>query len=271
MKNRNSSEKIPIYIAVFFILCLIVVLVLYFLGIIGGEAPTVDVVLNKEVIIEYEKENWKEVKEENYSKYNWKKFSVYEEGKKVGKYSLFISEKDFYLFEVSKSGRLPIDSIEESLYLGGKKESKFIEFEKLDISDEDSDYINSVLKSNSISEADFSNYLRGYKVVYDFDNDDEKEEMYVLSNAFSYSVNYSAYSLIFIKDGNETKYIYKSVDDSSNRYSMCSATLLGLVKIEDVDKVQIITKCGYFSNVNNDEFGIYQKGDNGYELLLYIK
>lgn len=271
MKNRSSNEKISIYLAAFFIICLVVVLVLYFLGIIGGKASTVDVVLNKEVVVEYIKGKWKEVLPEKYKEYNWNKFDVYEEGKKKGNYSLFISDKDFYLFKIEKDSRIPIDSTEESLYLGGKKESSFIEFDKIDIGDEDTEYINSILKSNKVSSADFSNYLRGYKVIYDFDDDNETEEMYVLSNIFSYNINYTAYSLIFIKDGSKTKYIYKNVDNSSNRYSMCSATLLGLIKIDGKDKVQIITKCGYYSSSNNNEFGIYQIGDNNYELLLYIK
>lgn len=271
MKNRSSNEKISIYLAIFFILCLVVVLVLYFLGIIGKGAPTVDVVLNKEVVIEYRKEKWQKVSPENYKNYNWNIFGVYEEGKKLGNYSLFISEDDFYLFEVKNKQRTPIDSTEESLYLGGREDSKFIEFNKKDISDEDSEYINFVLKANKVSSSDFSNYLRGYKVVYDFDNDGQKEQMYVLSNIFAYNINNTAYSLIFIKDGNNTKYIYKDVNDSSKRYSMCSATLLGLIKIDDVDEIQIITKCGYYSSKYHNEFGVYQKGNNDYELLLYVK
>ena len=88
MKNRSTNEKISIYLAIFFVLVLVVILVLYFLGIIGHGVASVDVVLNKEKVVSYSKSKWKQVSKEKYSDYDWKKFTVYEEGKKKGTYSL---------------------------------------------------------------------------------------------------------------------------------------------------------------------------------------
>ncbi len=271
MKNKSSNEKVTIFIIIIFILIMVILLVLYFLGIIGGKAPSVDIVLNKDRMITYSKDKWKQVLPKDYEKYDWDKFDVFEEGKKKGNYSLYITDNKFYLFEEKDKERNSITTTEESLYLGGRIKSKFIEFDKEELTDKDNNYIHSVLLKEGVSNSDLNNYLRGYKVTYDFDNDDNKEELFVISNMFAYSVNSNAYSLIFVKDNNKTTFIYKNVVKAKNRYSMCSATLLGLIKIEDSNDVNIITKCGYYSYSNNNEYGVYKNSDNKYELLLYIK
>lgn len=271
MKQRSSNEKLTIYLAIFFILFLVVMLVLYFLGIIGGKEKTVDIVLNKDVIVKYEKDKWEEVKSKDYSNYNWDKFEVYEEGNKKGEYSLYYDDDKFYLFEEKGNKRTPILTLENSLYLGGKKESKFIQFNKEELEDNDTTYITSVLKKNKISDNDLNNYILGYKVVEDFDNDDKKEVMYVISNVFNENVKNNAYSLVFIKDGNNTDYIYKSIGNAENRLNQCRADLLGLIQVEKDENTKIFTKCSYYSYSNNNEYGIYQSRNNTYELLLYIK
>ena len=88
---------------------------------------------------------------------------------------------------------------------------------------------------------------------------------------FSMNVSNRAYSLVFIRDGQKNKIIYKKISDAGNRFSNCFASLLGLVKVEDNDRVQIITSCKSYSASNNNEYGIYQNKHNTYQLLLYIK
>ena len=271
MKDRSSNEKATIYLAIFFILVLVVVLVLYFLGIIGGKDPSVDVVLNRDVMITYTKDKWEKVLPKDYIEYNWNKFSVYEEGQKKGTYSLYTPDGDFYLFEVKGKERTPIDSIANSIFIGGKTDSEFVEFEREDFTEEDKTYVKSILKKNDVSDKDLDNYIQGYKIVEDFDNDNEKENMYIISNMFSMQVSDTGYSLIFIKDDDKVNYIYKNVVKESNRYSNCFASLLGLIKIDGNNHVQIITNCKSYSVSNNNEYGIYQNRYNKYELLLYIK
>ena len=271
MKDKNSNEKVTLYLALFFIAFLVVVLVLYLFGVIGGKPKTVDVVLDKDIMIEYAKGKWSKVSPKTYDEYHWKKFDVYEEGKKKGNYSLYTSDKKFYLFKESKNERTPISTIEQSVYLGGKKKSNFVEFEKEEITDNDTEYINSVLTKNGVSSNDLNNYIKGYKVISDFDNDNQNEEMFVLYNVFSDELVDTAYSFIFIKDKNKTDFIYKNIVNKKNGFSQCAATLLGLVKIDGVDSMQIITECSYYSYSKNNEYGIFQNRYNTYELLLYIK
>lgn len=271
MKERSTNEKIAIYLAIFFIIFLVVILLLYVFGIIDKKAPTVDVVLNREYIITYKKDKWEKVLPKEYINYNWNKFGVYVEGEKKGTYSLYTPEGDFYLFEVKGKTRTPIETIENSLYLGGKLKSQFIEFKREEFNNNDKEYVNKLLKQNGVAGEDLNNYIQGYKIVEDFDNDNKKETMYVISNMFSMNVSNRAYSLVFIRDGQKNKIIYKKISDAGNRFSNCFASLLGLVKVEDNDRVQIITSCKSYSASNNNEYGIYQNKDNNYELLLYIK
>lgn len=271
MKDKSSNEKATLYIALFFIAFLVVVLVLYLFGVIGGKPKTVDVVLDKDIMIEYAKGKWSKVSPKTYDEYHWNKFYVYEEGQEKGKFSLYISDDKFYLFKEENKQRTPISTVEQSVYLGGKKKSSFVEFKKEEITDDDTKYINSVLTKNGVSSNDLNNYIKGYKVISDFDNDNEKEEMFVLYNVFSDEIVDTGYSLIFIKDNNKTNIIYKNVVSRKNAFSQCAATLLGLVKIDGVDSMQIITECSYYSYSNNNEYGIFQNRYNTYELLLYIK
>ncbi|MBP3800254.1 MAG: hypothetical protein ILA19_04675 [Bacilli bacterium] len=271
MKNKSSNEKVTIYLAIFFILFLVVIVLLYVFGVIGKGAPTVDVVLNREYMITYKKDKWEKVLSKDYENYNWNKFGVYEEGQKKGTYSLYTPDGDFYLFKVKNNSRTPIETLENSLYLGGRKDSKFIEFGREELSDSDKEYVKSILRKNNISETDLDNYILGYKIIQDFDNDDKKEIMYIVSNMFSMNVNDTAYSFIFVKDGEKNNIIYKKILDAPNRFSGCYAYLLGLVKIDGDDYTQIITSCKSYSVSNNNEYGIYRNRNNNYELLLYIK
>lgn len=270
MKERSSNERITIYLSIFFILFLVVIILLYVFGIIGKGPATVDAVLNQDVIVKYENDKWQVVKSKDYSNYNWNKFRVYEEGKKKGTYSLYTSDNEFYIFKVKNGERTPMFTLDNNLYLGGRKNSDFVEFNKEELSESDTLYISSVLRNNNVSDSDLTNYILGYKVVKDFDGDNRKEKMYVISNVFNDQVNNTAYSLIFIKHGDKTKYIYKKIVAAKDSLNQCKIDLLGLIKIENVDKMQIVTKCSYYSYSNN-EYGIYQNKNNNYQLLLYIK
>ena len=74
MKNRSSNEKAGIYIIIFMVAIFVVVIVLYLLGIIGKEPPSVNMIIDNNVMYKYVKNRWYEISDNDYEEYNWKKF-----------------------------------------------------------------------------------------------------------------------------------------------------------------------------------------------------
>lgn len=272
LKNRSSNEKAGIYIIGFMIILIIVVLLLYFLGIIGGDGIGSDVIVDNSIMFRYSRKKWSIVDSRDYTKYNWNKYMVYEQGDKKGKYSVYGDDNKFYVFKESKNSREPINIVGDSIFLGGKIKSKFYSFNEEDITSSDLKYVHEVLDKYKISRSEQNKYTHMYKISFDFDKDNKNEVMYVVSNLFNEGVDVSnSFSDIFIKDGNSLDTIYKKIYGKDKNLSGCYAYLYGIISVDKFDKYQLITKCSYYSVNNTNEFGLYQYDNNGYRLLLYSK
>ncbi|MBR4619289.1 MAG: hypothetical protein IKO49_08295 [Bacilli bacterium] len=270
-KNRSTDEKVGIYIILVMILIVLTVFLLYVFGILGKEKPSANIIVDNSIMFKYSKKKWEEVDSENYSDYNWNKYIVYEQGKKKGKYSVFNNDSKFYVFLESSSSRTPINVVGDSIYIGGKINTQFFPFEREDVSSSDLKYIRKVLDSYNISRSDQNKYTYRYKIIYDFDGDNENEEMFIVSNLFSEDEDVNnSFSVIFVRDNNNTKTIYKNVYGKNHNLTGCYAYLFGIIKVDKTKNYQLITKCSHYS-VMPSEYGLYQYDNNNYSLLLYSK
>ena len=271
MKERSTNEKVSIVIICIMLSIIIIVLLLYFLGILGKEKPSANIIVDNKVMFKYTKKKWELVEKKDYSKYNWNKVDVYEEGEKKGRLSLFSNDGKWYLFEEKNGERTPIKVVGDSIYLGGRIDTKFINFEKTQVNSEDIKYIRKVLDYYKVDREEQNNYTYRYKVEYDFDNDGKKEELFVVSNMFSDKPIENTYSFIFINNDGKTKMLYNKIYKGNMNMGGCYAYLYGIIQVEKTKVPQIVTKCSYYSVTIDNEYGLYQFNRNNYELLLYSK
>lgn len=271
MKERSTNEKVGIVIIGIMLAIILIVVVLYLTGVLNKNKPSANIIVDNKVMFKYSKKEWKLVEEKDYSKYNWNKMTVYEEGENIGNLSIFSNEGKWYLFEEKNGSRTPIKAVGDSIYIGGKINTKFIKFEKEDVNSTDIKYIHKVLDYYKVDREEQNNYTYRYKVSYDFDNDGKKEDMFVVSNMFSDKPVEKSYSFIFINNDGRTKMIYNKLYNSNMNLGGCYAYLYGLIQVEKSDVPQIVTKCSYYSVTLDNEYGLYQFNRNNYELLIYSK
>ena len=272
MKNRSSNEKAGIYIIIFMVAIFVVVIVLYLLGIIGKEPPSVNMIIDNNVMYKYVKNRWYEISDNDYEEYNWKKYDIYQSNENIGRYSVYSYDKKFYVFNDNGTKRDPINVVGDGLYLGGNIKSSALKYEYSDLNKNDVDYVHKVLDAYDVDRDDQNKYTYRYKVSFDFDDDSKKEDLFVVSNLFSNEEVNHSFSFIFIRDDTgKTKMIYNRIYNKNENLVGCYAYLFGIIKVDGEDVPKIVTKCSKYSVGNENEYGLYQYKSNKYELLLYSK
>lgn len=271
MKEKSANEKAGFVIIIIMVSIIIIVLLLYFLGIIGKDKPSANIVVDNSVLFKYADKKWSLINKTQYNEINWNKMTIYEEQEKIGKLSIYSNDGKWYLFEEKDGERTPIKVVGDSLFIGGKIKTDFIKFEKEDVSTTDIKYIRKVLDHYKVSREEQERYTYRYKVSYDYDNDGKKEDLFVISNMFSDLPVENTFSFIFINNDGKTKMIYNKVYKGNMNMGGCYSYLYGLIKVEESDVPQIITKCSYYSVSLNNEYGLYQFNNNNYEKLIYTK
>ncbi len=272
MKKRSSNEKAGIYVIIFMLALFVVVIILYVLGIIGKEADSADIIVDNSIMFRYVDDTWIEVEKNSYEEYNWNKYNIFADGEKLGRYSVYSYDKKFYVFNDNNGKRDPVNVVGDSVYLGGKIKTEFYNYKISQLNDEDIKYVTEVLDAYDVKESDQKKYTYRYKVSYDFDNDSKIEDLYVVSNLFSDQEVDDSYSFMFIREDNgKTKLIYNKVYGKNENLMGCYAYLFAIIKIDNSDVPQLVTKCTKYSVGNNSEYGLYQYNNNKYELLIYSK
>lgn len=268
MKEKSTNEKVGIYIIVTLVIILVIVLVLYKLNIFGRKPDEANLVVDDTVMFKYSKKKWSIVNKNLYEDYNWNKYKIYSNNDYYGKKQVVNMVDKWYIFETD---RKPVNIPDNRLYLGGKINTKLFKFESNNFDNKDMTYVHKILDNYKVSRSDQNNYTYGYKVVFDFDNDNSDEILYVVSNMFSEGDFDKSYSFMFIRDGTKTKMIYNKVEGQDMNLKGCYFHLFSIVKVDGINNYQLLTTCSHYSASNENEYGLYQYENNNVQLLLYSK
>lgn len=189
----------------------------------------------------------------------WKKFNIYLNSKKMGKYYLWYSDK-WYLFDddrnaVKYSGNL--------VATRGNFDAEFLDVQGENITDYS--YVNKVLADNGLSQT--NDYTVSSLYSFDFDNDGETEQFYLISNVFSdTSTPDVIFSIIFMVKNSEYKILYNDIS-KSNGFNGCKPYINGILDVDQDKQYEMILSCGRYSAQTPIDM-LYDYIDNEFKIVI---
>ena len=190
---------------------------------------------------------------------NWDKYNVYINNEKLGDYLLWHNDK-WYAFD-DKKNAIDLDG-GLFAYKANHKVSvyKFIEEEITD-----TDVVKQVLSENNLDEN--SKFTVSYKVSFDYDNDKEIEDFYLISNVFpsDFDPEY-IFSIVFMVDEDNIYPIY--TDISKNTYfNGCKPYFTSFLDVDSDKRYELILSCSRYS-VSDSIDMLYQFSDDQFKILV---
>lgn len=191
--------------------------------------------------------------------YNWKKFDVYIDNQLFGEYDLLYNNK-WYIFD---SSRKSIKYNGKILAIRGNKKYQVIEFQEQDLDVNGEELLKNILDQHNIDYPQEFTYAK--KVTLDIDGDDKEENIYTVSNAFTYETDVNKkFSIIFI-NGDNKQILYHKYVDVGDQYDLCVPKINSIIDIDEDSNYEIIFECNYFSEMGSCG-SLYELSDGTYKL-----
>ena len=251
-------NKKPYIISIAILIIFFIVMFLVFgLDNIKKDSYSTTIVLGKNSVFGLRKQNWYRLAD--YSEINWKKYDIYENNEKIGRYYLWFDDK-WYAFD---NNRDPIDIGIRFLGIRSNYKIDLVDFKTEDV--DSSTYIDKVLNDNKLPSD--SKFTSKYKVDLDFDKDGVEEEFYIISNAFINNENpEKIFSIAFmVKDDT----IYPMYTDIRKNTSLngCKPYFNAFLNVDDKDGYEVIISCSEYSNSKTTDM-IYKYEKNSFKILI---
>ncbi len=200
-------------------------------------------IIGDSTVWNYSSKTWSTLQNyKNVSEINWKKFTVYEDNKKLGNYLVWNDDKWYFFTEnreavVTNGGKI--------LAYNSNHPIKVVDFKEEAITTSDKDVVDFVLSDHELSTS--SKFTVSTKTTLDLDNDGEEEEIYCLSNAFATDfLPDSVFSFVVVKDNDNINYLYESVSNNTGTNS-CKPFIHHIIDVNNDNKYEIIVSCGRYS------------------------
>lgn len=249
------------YIIFLILLVLFFIVVFYFFGYDNYKTKKkkATLILGDNTIWSYNDKKWTSVEaNEDIHKLDWKKYHIFMDGEKKGDYYLWHDDR-WYAFDNNKNA---VALQGELFAYQANYNIDIFQYEKEEITDDK--YVLDVLADKEI---DSSNFTSHFKVSFDFDNDGELEDFYVISNAFD--DNYKSdtvFSIVFMVKNDKVYYIYEDI--SPNRiYNGCKPYFQAFLDTNEDGISEFILSCGRYSNLKRVDM-LYQFVDNQFKILI---
>lgn len=204
-------------------------------------------IVNNSVIFEFKNNKWKYV--DNFKRVDGKKYNTYLDYENIGYAQLQYYNSEIYIYKDNQ----PLNYDFHVLAYSGKRNVIPIE------------YSTSMLNSNDYSiignyfEISYSENIKGYKVIYDLDNDGINETLYCVD----YIDDNKTISAILIYDDkiiDVEKYIY-----TTDEIDVYTASLYDIIDIKKDGNLEIIIRSSMHDNVDIN-YRMYQY-KNGIEKI----
>lgn len=236
MRKKSTYVVILVFISVF---SLIMFLVFGVSNIKKGKYATT-LVVGDDTVWTYSDKHWMNVtKVTSLKKLDWNKFNIYLNNKEFGEYYLWHDDK-WYAFDDEKNA-VVLDG--EMLAYNSNHEIKVSEFEQEEIVDRT--YVNYVLEQNDISPS--SQTTTEYLVNYDYDNDGEEEQFYLISNVFAMDFDpETSFSIVFMVKDERVYYIYNDISKNKT-YNGCMPYITSFLDVDNDNRDEMILSCAKYS------------------------
>lgn len=254
MRKKRTYIILIAIILIFFV----VMFLLFGVDNIKQEGYETTIIVGENTIWTYSDKRWKNTNS-SYDKLNWKKYDIYLNNEKNGKYYLWHSDK-WYAFDDNKNAVM-LDG--DLLAYDANYNISVYNFNYDDI--ENFNYVHNVLEDNSLPTT--SEFTSSHVVFFDFDADGEEEEFYVISNAFPMDFDpEKIFSLVFMVKNDDIYPIY--IDVSNNvGFNGCKPYFTSFLDIDDDSNYELILSCAKYSTAGTTDM-LYKFDNNEFKLLI---
>ena len=250
------------YIIFLIILIAFFAIMFYFFGAkeLKAKKNTAIIIIGDQTIWRYSNKKWFSVStSSDLSSIDWKKYHVFTDNKKVGNYYLWHDDK-CYAFD-DKKNAIPLQG--ELFAYRSNYDINLLKFEQEEIADDDQ-YVVEVLEKHDINDNKFTS---NYKVSFDFDNDGEVEDFYVISNVFADDFTPDTiFSIVFMVKNGEIHYIYDDVS-ANHIYNGCKPYFQAFFDVDSDSTYEFILSCGHYSNIKRNDM-LYKFKDNEFKIVI---
>lgn len=209
----------------------------------------------------YQKNSWLNLtKSSSIQDLNWDEYKVFVNNEKFGDYLLWYGDDKWYAFDRKKNA-INIDG--NLLAYKANYNIPVHKFTEEEI--DDNTTVIQMLKENNITDTD--KFTSAYKVSFDYDNDDEVEEFYVISNAFPMDfVPEKIFSIVYMVDGDNIYPIYTDVSKNAS-FNGCKPYFTSFLDVDNDKKYEFILSCSKYS-VSDTIDMLYQFIDNEFKIVI---
>jgi len=250
------------YIIIIIILIIYLLLMYVFIGRdnLKDSKNKTTLIVGNNTVWSYSNKKWHNVKDSNeISTFDWEKFSVSVDGKKLGKKYLVFSDK-WYLFDNNKKA---VNYVGKLFAYKSNNNMNLLDFEINPITD--FTYVNEVLSNLNISTLDFavSNI-----VSVDFDNDGVDEDFYIISNSFiTDPIPDKYFSIVFMVKDNNIYLLYNNTN-IKDVYSGCIPYIDAFINVDKDSIHEVVISCDKYSIQGSIDM-LYKYNDNRFHILIY--
>ena len=254
-----KKDKKKYYICLGLLITYFLIMLLFFIipSILKSNTKTYLLIDNYEKW-QYNGENWEDITDK--SEYNWQKFDIYENNKYIGKYNALFNETWHFYDDNDKP--VKIDST-NMIAIRSNRDYSIADFNEREISDKEIEYVKKVLEENKISTNDFTS---SSVIEYDLDNDNEMEKIFTISNVFTENVAEKIFNFVFVVKDDKITVVSQTISNYEDMYDNCKIYVSKIIDVNNDNKYEIITGCGYYSDMQNC-FEMYELDNNKYQKI----
>ena len=255
------KDKKVIVVLIFIIIVFFVVMFLT-LGVenIKQNNYSSTIIVGDETVWIYQNRKWLNLNNyTSFQKLSWKDYNVYVNNEKLGKYSLWYDNK-WYAFD-DKKNAVNLDG--NLLAYSSNFDMRVLNFDLFDI--DDRTYVDKVLNDSNLSLS--SSFTSSSRVSFDFDNDGNIEDFYLISNAFPEEFNPDyIFSIVFMVKNNNIYYLYNDISVNSS-FNGCKPFFNSILDTNNDGVYEIILSCGRYS-VSEQIDMLFSFDNNAFKILI---
>jgi hypothetical protein len=259
---------------IYVILMLLLLTYLTLLGVFYiKKSNSLVIIIDSETIWEESFGRWRIHKsEQSISNFKNRKFNIYLNNEKIGKYKLSREDNRWFLSDVKSDPSFGGYANEHQKGLIAYSSSKKVKLKSANSVDiDDYEYVNSILKDYNISSIS-DDYEVALKTVFDVDGDGIKEEFYTVSNACTLQVTDKPinefFSIIFMVKNSKVYLINKI---TSKRDDIQIPTLDYFINVEDNNNYYMVVSYARYDAEKSVNYLYTLDESDNIKVLVYDK
>ncbi len=236
MRKKSTYVILIIILTVFFL----VLFLLFGLSSIKQGNYESTIIVGDHTVWNYQNQKWRNLSTTaSLQKLNWQKYNIYLNNEKFGQYYLW-NDNGWYAFD-DKKNAVSLDG--NLLAIQSNYDIDVFSFKEESI--DNMSYVHKVLKDQDLSIS--SQFTTSYKITIDFDHDGEREDFYLISNAFAMDFSpEKIFSLVFMVADDNIYPIYTDVSENRS-FNGCKPFFTSFLDVDHDGVSEFILSCGRYS------------------------